>query len=81
MLSVDVDSLHLLSLFDEQFAQWSVAYISEIDKTFDNTFVRRVLGGLKLYRHWPGLGSLPMVFAVLKSFVPFCWMRRRKRRE
>ena len=57
MLSVDVDSLHLLSLFDEQFAQWSVAYISEVDKTFDNTFVRRVLGGLKLYRRWFSLFS------------------------
>ena len=81
MVGVDLDSLHLVFIFDEQFPQWSIAYISEVDKTFDNSFTCRVFGVHKLYRHWPGLGSLPMVFTVLRSSVPFCWMRKGKRRE
>ena len=61
-----------LLVLDERYPDWSLIFISECDKTLSSDFRMHSEGGHRIFRHWPGPGSLPMCFIVHKNIVPLC---------
>ena len=53
-------------------SQWGVIFLSEVDRflSHDHESSNCLIDGHLVFRHWPGVGSCPMMFVVHRKLAP-----------